>query len=347
MKKILALLLAAAMLLSLTACGGSAEPVETAPATTEPAVVETEAPTEVPADALTEEPTEAPTEPRVAPVDFESVDPKTLPKKPEPVEEQLLSEDTQTVTLDSLEEYEDLLWSLGFQEVRLTGQHDVHMMETDNTSGFNKLTPASAYCEPVSLTYNENAFRFDFTYCMVTADGRTTKEDGWSMYGTKSAIPADVSKMTAKEYEQSAAVKGAVGSGDVFTVTIDGTQFGSEGQAVQSILDAIAKSGNIQAVTGAPTQVESKNNPNYTEDNMQFTNPKEFGKTWYVKLAYYTITGNLYNYMRDPGSEGTPGQTVELNLGGAYQGMGENVSIGFASKQMCFHYLFPAEDAAE
>lgn len=114
MKKILALLLAAAMLLGLTACGGPAEPVETAPATTELAVVETEAPTEVPADAPTEEPTEAPTEPRVAPVDFESVDPKTLPKKPEPVEEQLLSEDTQTVTLDSLEEYEDLLWSLGF-----------------------------------------------------------------------------------------------------------------------------------------------------------------------------------------------------------------------------------------
>ena len=38
MKKLIALLLAAAMLLSMTACGGSAEPVETAPATTEPVV---------------------------------------------------------------------------------------------------------------------------------------------------------------------------------------------------------------------------------------------------------------------------------------------------------------------
>ena len=59
MKKIIALLLAAAMLLSMTACGGSAEPAETAPATTELAVVETEAPTEAPTEALTEAPTEA------------------------------------------------------------------------------------------------------------------------------------------------------------------------------------------------------------------------------------------------------------------------------------------------
>ena len=96
LKSVLALLLAAVMLLSMTACGGSAEPVETAPATTE-------APTTAPTEAPTEEPTEAPTEaPRVAPTDFEAVDPATLPE-PIPVEEQLLSEDTQTVTLGSLE----------------------------------------------------------------------------------------------------------------------------------------------------------------------------------------------------------------------------------------------------
>ena len=52
MKKLIALLLAAVMLLSLAACGGSAEPVETAPATTE-------APTTAPTEAPTEEPTEA------------------------------------------------------------------------------------------------------------------------------------------------------------------------------------------------------------------------------------------------------------------------------------------------
>ena len=83
MKKTLALLLAAVMLLSMTACGGSAEPVETAPATTE---VPTTAPTEAPTEEPTEAPTEAPTEPRVAPIDFEAVDPATLPE-PIPVEE--------------------------------------------------------------------------------------------------------------------------------------------------------------------------------------------------------------------------------------------------------------------
>lgn len=49
MKKLITLLLAAAMLLTMTACGGSAEPVETAPVTTE---------------APTTAPTEAPTQPR-------------------------------------------------------------------------------------------------------------------------------------------------------------------------------------------------------------------------------------------------------------------------------------------
>ena len=48
MKKLIALLLAVAMLLSMTACGGSTEPVETVPAITEPAAVETEVTTEAP-----------------------------------------------------------------------------------------------------------------------------------------------------------------------------------------------------------------------------------------------------------------------------------------------------------
>ena len=52
MKKLIALLLAAAMLLSMTACGGSAEPVKNM-----------QTPTEAPTEAPTEEPAEAPTEP--------------------------------------------------------------------------------------------------------------------------------------------------------------------------------------------------------------------------------------------------------------------------------------------
>ena len=53
MKKRIALLLAAAMLLSMVGCGGSAEPVETAPATTEPVTQVTEEPTEAPTEAPT------------------------------------------------------------------------------------------------------------------------------------------------------------------------------------------------------------------------------------------------------------------------------------------------------
>ena len=52
MKKLIALLLAAVMLLSLAACGGSAEPIETAPATTEESITApTETPTEVPTES--------------------------------------------------------------------------------------------------------------------------------------------------------------------------------------------------------------------------------------------------------------------------------------------------------
>ncbi len=60
MKQITALLLAAVMLLSLTACGSSSEPEPTIPST-QPVIREREAPAEPP----TEAPTEAPTEPTV------------------------------------------------------------------------------------------------------------------------------------------------------------------------------------------------------------------------------------------------------------------------------------------
>ena len=51
MKKILALLLAASVLLSMTACGGSAAPAETASETTQPALRVTEAPAETPTES--------------------------------------------------------------------------------------------------------------------------------------------------------------------------------------------------------------------------------------------------------------------------------------------------------
>ena len=64
MKKIMSLMLALVMVLSLAACGGNTEPTEgpTTPSTQAPTTPPTQAPTEAPTTAPTEEPTEEPTE---------------------------------------------------------------------------------------------------------------------------------------------------------------------------------------------------------------------------------------------------------------------------------------------
>lgn len=310
MKKTLALLLAVIMLLSLAACGGSTAPAPTAPA-----------PTEAPAETSAEEQTEAPTEPCVAPVDFETVDPKTLPE-PIPVEEQLLSENTQTVTLGSLEEYEDLLWSLGFQEVRLAGTHETWAHKTAN-----EFAVADAHCEPVSLTYNNNAFRFEFTYCMITRDGETIKEDGWFMYGTKSTVMTNISPMDDEKFYASDS-----NSGTPNVTIIDGSQFGSGDEAW-----AAFQAGTLPGETTS-TKVQ---NPNYEEDIRHFGLVENDSKQFTIKTVYYPITGNLYNYMRDPDSEGIEKACV---IDGA---MGYTIGVGDSVLKMCFHYLFPDVDAAE
>lgn len=156
MNRILRLFFVFAMVLSMSACGSVAEPVETTAVATGVAVQVTEEPTE----EATEEMTEAPTEP-------EPVDPATLPA-PIPVEEQLTSEDTQTVVLGSLAEYEELLNQLGFTEIALNDT-----------------------CEPVNLTYNANAFRLNFTYHYT----ENTVEEDWYIYGTKSNGIANISKL--------------------------------------------------------------------------------------------------------------------------------------------------------
>ena len=303
MKKLIALLLAVVMLLSMTACGGSAEPAETAPATTE-------APTTVPTEAPTEEPTEAPTEaPRVAPVDFEAVDPATLPE-PIPVEEQLLSENTQTVTLGSLEEYEDLLWSLGFSEVRLTGTHKT-MVGTD------------AFCEPVSLTYNDKAFRLDFLYCIIGFNGQTAKEAGWMMYGTKSKNLANVTPLNENEYgktENTASFSG------VPVIILE------EGQSMDSIDISQFSSNNAGQV------LASEVTSNIETETMNFISYNDESLSIDAKAVYYPTTGNLYNYYQDINSEGIAGISNlrdQLHV------------VGIYAEYMCFHYLFPTEDAAE
>lgn len=310
MKKTLALLLAVIMLLSLAACGGSTAPAPTAPATSE-----------APAETSAEEQTEAPTEPRVAPVDFETVDPETLPE-PIPVEEQLRSENTQTVTLGSLEEYEDLLWSLGFQEVRLAGTHETWAHKTAN-----EFAVADAHCEPVSLTYNNNAFRFEFTYCMITRDGETIKEDGWFMYGTKSTVMTNISPMDDEKFYASDS-----NSGTPNVTIIDGSQFGSGDEAWEAF-----QAGTLPGET-TTTKVQ---NPNYEEDIRHFGLVENDSKQFTIKTVYYPITGNLYNYMRDPDSEGIEKVCV---IDGA---KGYTIGVGDSVLKMCFHYLFPDVDAAE
>ena len=93
MKKTLALLLAAVMLLSMTACGGSAAPAETAP--TAPAT------TEESITAPTETPTEVPTESAYIGL----------------AEELLQSGNTVTESYSDLLEYEKKLHELGFVEL--------------------------------------------------------------------------------------------------------------------------------------------------------------------------------------------------------------------------------------
>jgi hypothetical protein len=241
------------------------------------------------------------------------------------VEEQLQSEDTQTVTLGSLEEYEDLLWSLGFVEVRLAGTHEAYANETGN-----KFIPVDAYCEPVSLTYNNNAFRFEFTYCMTTRDGKTIKEDNWFMYGTKSTVMENISPMSDEKFyaSNSASVPSSV-------IIIDGSQFSSPEDAV-----AAFQAGLIQ---GETSEIGVQN-PNYEEDIKVFGLVEDDSKQFTTKTVYYPVTGNLYNYMRDPNSEGIE-QAGYINYVGGE--MTYTTNVGMAARTMCFHYLFPAEDAAE
>ena len=304
MKKLIVLLLATAMLLSMTACGGAAEPVETAPATTEaPTTAPTEAPTEEPTGA----PTEAPTEPRVAPTDFEAVDPATLPE-PIPVEEQLLSEDTQTVTLGSLEEYEDLLWGLGFKEVRLT----------------NKpvgLTGQEGWCEPVSLTYNNNAFRLEFVYCSSQQNGTPRREEGWYMYGTRSCVLSNVSYVNEEDYIKAEKVSMNV-------------VFNDSDQPLTEAELAALFAGMMQG--GEDTVEEKTTTPEFEKELMAFTSAADKSTSTNVLAVYYPVTGVLLNYAQD--IEATGSENIQLNQDD-YSVMQQTHAVGMDALYMTFHYI--------
>lgn len=295
MKKLIALLLAAVMLLSMTACGGSAEPIETAPATTEESIT---APTEAP----TEEPTEAPTEaPRVAPTDFEAVDPATLPE-PIPVEEQLQSEDTQTVTLGSLEEYEDLLWELGFKEVQLTNTHI-------------GITGQDAWFEPVSLTYNNAAFRLNFVYCSSYLNGEARREEGWYMYGTRSCVLSNVSYVNEEDYIKAE------------TVSLD---------VIFSDTDQPLTEAELAAILSQSTVSEKTTTSNFEKEFMSFTSAVDKSTSTNVLAVYYPVTGVLLNYAQD--IEATGITSTQFNQG-AYSGVVQAYTFGIDANYMNFHYI--------
>ena len=301
MKKRIALLLAAVMLLSLTACGGSAEPVETAPATTE-------APTTAPTEAPTEESTTAPTEaPRVAPTDFEAVDPETLPE-PIPVEEQLLSEDTQTVTFETLEEYEDLLWSLGFKEVRLA----------NIPTGLNG---QDAWCEPVSLTYNNTAFRFEFVYCSSHLNGEPRREEGWYMYGTKSCTLNNVSYVNEEDYIKAEKVSMNV-------------VFNDSDQPLTEAELAALFAGMMQG--GEDTAEEKTTTPEFEKELMSFVSAADKSTSTNVLAVYYPTTGVLLNYAQDIDATGVT--STQLNQGD-YSVAGQGHVVGVDASVMGFHYV--------
>ena len=298
MKKLIVLLLATAMLLSMTACGGSAEPIETAPATTE---APTTAPTEAPTEESTGAPTEAPTEPRVAPTDFEAVDPATLPE-PIPVEEQLLSEDTQTVTLGSLEEYEDLLWELGFKEVQLTNTHI-------------GITGQDAWCEPVSLTYNNAAFRLNFVYCSSYLNGEARREEGWYMYGTRSCVLSNVSYVNEEDYIKAE------------TVSLD---------VIFSDTDQPLTEAELAAILSQSTVSEKTTTSNFEKEFMSFTSAVDKSTSTNVLAVYYPVTGVLLNYAQD--IEATGITSTQFNQG-AYSGVVQAYTFGIDANYMNFHYI--------
>ena len=302
MKKAFCLILA--LCLFLTACGGTSAPAETTPATTE---APTTAPTEAPTEEPTEAPTEAPTEPRVAPTDFEAVDPATLPE-PIPVEEQLLSEDTQTVTFETLEEYEDLLWSLGFKEVRIT-----------NTP--TGITGQDAWCEPVSLTYNNAAFRLEFVYCSSHQNGDPRREEGWYMYGTKSCALSNVSYVDEEDYIKAETVSMNVVFND------------SDQPLTEEELAALI-AGMMQG--GEDTVEEKTTTSEFERELMSFTSAADKSTSTSVLAVYYPATGVLLNYAQDIDATGMT--STQLNQGD-YSVMGQGRTVGIDANYMNFHYV--------
>ena len=130
MKKRIALLLAAAMLLSMTACGGSAEPVETTVA--EETVVETEPVKTIPSETTEE----------------------TVPEIITPsLEESLLQDETATILeTDNWDDYKAVLTEMGFVEPRIGS------------------TVHESAIAPKRMIYNDTSFYMEFDAILHNAE---------------------------------------------------------------------------------------------------------------------------------------------------------------------------------
>ena len=169
MKKLIALLLAAVMLLSLTACGGSAEPAQTAA----PTVAATEAPTE---------PVE--TEPGIYyPADSE-------------IDVALQDAQAPCISWADNQIYELALTGLGFKEVTfgsvIRDESNFYDME-----GNKVLSPV--YAATIhNIQFVDDKVRVEFAWYDF---GNNLNDDGWVLYCTKADEIADISGLSLEYYD--------------------------------------------------------------------------------------------------------------------------------------------------
>ena len=171
MKKRVALLLAAVMLLSMVGCSGSADPAETASAATEPAATHavTEALESVDTEVLE---ASAPEFPVFEPMNKPAVIPTTVS-----VEDLLLSGDTKTIVGASYKDCVRLLMNLGF----------IELLDTAFSADM---------CGPCNLSYNSKAFKMEFEFNMFS-----DRFNLCAIYGAKGECLSNISGPAFTEYD--------------------------------------------------------------------------------------------------------------------------------------------------
>ena len=221
--------------------------------------------------------------------------------------------------------------------MRLSNVFESYVKVDEATSANQK---AESFCEPVGLTYNERAFRLDFNYGQRYGNDNLRMEESWFLYGTKSTKLDNISAISEKEYKKTETPA-------LYTVELE------EGQTMDSFLQNFDYSslgkGNVSAGGAIEGGVIKKDEgktktAEYEEEQMKFESKKDRWLSVNLKAVYYPVTGNLYNYMRDPATGGEKVTSITVNGNYDYMGQSEKFEVGMAVRQMCFHYLFPAEE---